>query len=585
MPDQPRHVLLGAAVLAALCAAPAAPAAATPSKTPAPAVPAKAAEPGATSFGRVAPGGDVVVVTFADRPDRRTASRRLAGLGTATPLVPEAGVWRLRTALGPGVRARAARRERVAAAEWPLRRRVAERTAPADPLPLVPADPITDPLQAEQWSLASNGWETGLTGRRPRPTIAILDGGVDRQHPEWSGVDSPLLPGYSVFPGRAKSGADDWGISGHGTHVAGIAAAPANGIGIVGVAPGRADGAQVLPVQVADRFGDFSDEALMQGIRYAVTQGARIINISAGGEGYMKAFQETIYWATRRGAVIVAAVGNEGDDQNGTNYPAAYRRVVGVGAQCGPELSYDCRSRYGVARFSNHNSTVDLVAPGVGIVSTVPERVTQDAVQPGYALKDGTSMAAPYVAGALALVQAANGNALSPFQAVRQLERTATDIGARGRDDYAGYGAVDLAAAATTVAPPDDPNEVNDDIRFLGKTSTDLPVGGQPLVVEADIDAADDPDDVYAVRVRAGQRLRVELSSVTARAQLWVWDPSTRTVAGQRINVQRHLIGYSGRAGNRQVVVVRAARTGRYFLNVYSRSGATAYTLRALTLP
>lgn len=575
-----RRRLVAAAI--ALAAVSASPAAALPVKQGPGAVPTKAPGP-SVSFGRVAPNADALLVTFRDRPDRAAVERRLRNLGAVSPLVPEAGVWRLEPERR-NAREAARRRYKVLAVEWPLARRSAERPAPADPLPIVPADPITDPLQSEQWMLASNGWQPDLTGRRPRPVIAVLDGGIDRDHPEWSGPDSPLLPGFTVFPGRSDANGDDWGITGHGTHVAGIAAAPANGIGIVGVAPGRGDGAQVIPVQVADRFGEFSDEALIRGIRYAVTQGAKVINISAGGEGSLRAFQETIYWATRRGAVVVAAVGNDGDGENVVNYPAAYRRVVGVGAQCGPELSFDCRTRYGVARFSNHNSTVDLVAPGVGILSTVPVRVTQDAVQPGYALKDGTSMAAPFVSGAVALVQAANGNSLSAFQAVRQLERTARDIGARGRDDRAGHGAVDLRAAVTTVAPPDDATEVNDDVRFLGRRATDLQVGGPRLVVQADIDAFDDPDDVYPVRVRRGERLRVELTTATGRAEAWVWDTGTRTVSDVGQNVKRHLIDYSGRPGRRQVVVIRAPRSGRYYINVYTSSAVTSYTLRAWTL-
>ena len=82
-------------------------------------------------------------------------------------------------------------------------------------------------------------------------------------------------------------------------------------------------------------------------------------------------------WATQRGALIVASVGNEGEDENGLNYPAAYPRVLGVGAQCDGQITRrTARRPFGVAGFSNHNRSVDVIAPGVDILSSVPRRVT-----------------------------------------------------------------------------------------------------------------------------------------------------------------------------------------------------------------
>ena len=473
------------------------------------------------------------------------------------------------------------------AAEWPLVRRAQERPSPPPPLGLVDPGVFTDPLLGRQWSLAAGGWTPALAGRTPRPTIAILDGGIDREHPEWSGPDSPLTDGFTAFQGQSDSRADDWGITGHGTHVAGIAAAPANGIGIVGVAPATAaGGARVMPVQVADRFGDFTDEDLIRGIRFAVSNGAKIINISAGGPGAVAAFERTVNWATQRGAVIVAAVGNEGDGDNPLNYPAAYRHVIGVGAQCGSDTNALCPTRFGVARYSNHNSTVDVVAPGDGILSSVPEGVQRDAVMPGYAIKDGTSMATPYVAGVVALMQAANGGRLSPFQVMRHLEATATDIAAPGRDDRSGYGAVNVARAVTTQAPPDDLGEVNDDIPYVrNRRPKGLPVGGPPAVYEADIDQFDDPDDVYAVTARRGARLRITLTGRTGRQSIYLWGPATRTVATGGVNMRRNLVAYRGLNRPRQVLVARVPRSGRYFVNVYARSGRTSYGLTVRALP
>jgi len=572
-------VLGGAAALALAAAAPALGAAAPPKDGPAGGVPPKAPPP-ASALGRVAPGADALLVTFTDRPSAAAAAARLAGLGRVAPLLPEAGVWRLVPAGDAGVRAAAARRPRVASAEWPLARTSAQRPRPANPLPSIAPPPLTDPLRAGQWMLSSNGWDPVLTGRGPRPVIAVLDSGIDRQHEEWGGKASPLLRGVSVFR-RADTNADDWDVSGHGTHVAGIAAAPANGVGVVGVAPARASDAPVLPVQVADQFGDFEDVAIIRGIREAVRRGARVINISAGGDGRVNALQEAVYWATQRGAVIVAAVGNGGDDE--VLFPAGYQRVIGVGAQCGPRRDLDCPVPYGVAQFSTRNASVDVVAPGVEILSTVPTHVDRDAVTPGYALKSGTSMAAPYVAGVVALMQASHGNDLSPDQVRAQLRTTARDMGPAGRDDASGYGGVEAARAVTAPAPPDDVREVNDDIRFLGRGGTNL-ANRRRLALTADIDRRDDQDDVYAVRVRAGQRLRVEVVGRSARLNLYLWGPSTRTVTTGQVNLRRNLLAFAGAPRARQVAVVRARRSGRHFINVYARAGATSYSLRAWTL-
>ncbi len=546
---------------------------------------ARKALPPASGMGTASP-GDGVLVTFSDRPSAAEVTRRLGDLGGVAGLVPDAGVWRL-TPRDPGTVLAAARvRTGVVAAEWPLVRRSDARDVPPPPLAAVDPGPIAEPLQARQWGLAAARWSAIDTGRTPRPIIAILDGGIDRDHPEWSGPDSPLTGGFTAFPGQSDALADDWGLTGHGTHVAGVAAAPANGIGIVGVAPGRAGTASVMPVQVADRFGDFSDADLIAGIRFAVQNGARVINISAGGPGAVAAFERTVFWATQRGAVIVAAVGNEGDSANPINYPAAYRRVIGVAAQCSGDLNAACPRAYGVAAYSNRNSTVDITAPGDGIVSTVPASVERDLIAPGYGIKDGTSMASPFVTGAAALLQAANGNRLSPFQVRRQLENTATDMGPTGRDNQSGYGSLNIDAAVTRQVVADDTDEVNDEIPYVkGRAPRVLGIGAPPAVIDADIDQFDDPDDVYPVAIRGGARLRLELTARRGRLAIYLWRPGTRTVRTGDGNLSRNLVAYRGRDTRRQTMVVRVPTSGRYYVNVYARGGQTPYRLTARALP
>lgn len=395
------------------------------------------------------------------------------------------------------------------------------------------------------------------------------------------GATSPLVAPRNVL---ARNGdADDWGHTGHGTHVAGIAAAPLNGIGVVGVSPADAAAGPVIPIRIADQEGRSSDDGMMAGIRWAVTHGAKVINISAGGPGYSRAFQETILWATQRGTLVVASVGNDGDTSAGTtvNYPAGYRRVLGVAAQCDGNVTKDCPAAFGVARFSNRNHSVDVTAPGVSILSTVPTRVLSRSAPAGYAFKDGTSMAAPYVAGVAALVQAANGNALSSDQVRRQIALTATPLESGGRNNRSGYGVINPVAAVTTNAPQDDHQEVNDDIRWLGKPGRR--VVGSPVQISATIDQREDIDDVYPITVKRGDRVQVTLRYTTGVADLYVWGPRTRTVATDTANVRRNLLRYRGGQGRTKRITFVAATTGVHYLNVYGRRGRGEYTLTTVT--
>ena len=560
---------VGAAVLALAAAVPALAAG-----------PAKPADPssrpgGQIAFERTRPVVPHLLVTFADTPSGQVARARLAGLGRIAAVLPEAGIWSVVPGDAATARDRALARDGVSGVEW-SREREAEQ-APAPPAALGPAPPVTDPLftPTAQWSLLTRtSWGIDLTTIPVRPRIAILDSGVDATHEEWSGPNSPLVAPRSTL--RNDADASDHGLTGHGTHVAGIAAAPANGLGIVGVAPGSPT-AQVIPVQIADQNGDSSDLTIIRGIRWAVNNGAKVINISAGGIGYSRAFQDTILWASSRGALVVASVGNQGQDVNALNYPAAYRRVLGVGAQCDGIVTYDCPRPFETATFSTHNRSVDVIAPGVNILSTVPRRVSERVVTPGYALKDGTSMAAPYVAGLAALVMAANGGNLSTYQVMSQIENTAADIGAKGRDDFSGHGVVNPRAAVTLTAPRDDADEVNDDVKWL--TGTISLNQRRPSTIAASADRVEDPDDVYAVRLKKGERLRMNLSHARGTLDLYLWNPGTRTVATGQDNIDRHLVRFRSGVKRRTVMTVTASRAGVYYVNVFARAGKSAYTL------
>jgi hypothetical protein len=518
-------------------------------------------------------GGPRLLVTFEDAPPRATAERRLLGLGRVAAALPEAGIWSLRPARPAVARGRVLTRARVAHAEWSLLRRASELTRIAAlPLPDAVPEP-TDPLYAGglQWALRSGRWSPAITAR-PRPRIAILDGGLEAGHEEWRGARA-VVAGRSTHPASPRW--RDWSHTGHATHVTGIAAAPANGVGIVGVAPAGPAG-RVIPVKVADPEGRSNDDTLIRGIRWAVRSRARVINISAGGPGASDALHEAVRWALDRGVLIVASVGNDGAGGL-LNYPAAYPGVLGVGAQCGAEVRLpECPEPFGVATFSNRNRSVDLVAPGVDIVSAVPLRVTRDRVAPGYARKSGTSMAAPFVTGAAALVLA-NHPRLSPSQVRRQLLATAVDIGPRGRDLGSGHGVVNPQAAAALSAPPEDPHEVDDEPALAHRLYGPYVFGRPALAL---IDANDDPHDVYAVALRRGDTLRARVAYERGRVSLSLWQPSTLRIGPGEAPDDR--LAHSSPAGGRQqAVTLRAPRSGLYFLDVAAHRGATPYTLVA----
>ncbi len=276
-----------------------------------------------------------------------------------------------------------------------------------------------DPMRPQQWGITETTfgslWPTVVgTG----VTIAVLDTGVDATHPDLAGR---VLAGCQ-FLGGLNTGApganDDYG---HGTHVAGIAAALTNnGRGIVGAAPG----VRILPVKVLDKTGRGYSSDIANGIVWATNNGAQVINMSLGGPSPSTAMTEAVTYARSRGVTVVAAAGNSALVDNAASYPGATEGVLGVGAVD--------RSMQR-ATFSNAGSYVALAAPGVYILSTLPGGT--------YASWSGTSMASPFVAAAAAIVKAAHPGC-TPDGVGARLELGATDLGTPGRDPSFGFGLV-----------------------------------------------------------------------------------------------------------------------------------------------
>jgi thermitase len=259
-----------------------------------------------------------------------------------------------------------------------------------------PAWTPNDPRFGEQWGLkkiqAPQAWSN--TRGRPATRIAILDSGIAPNHPD---LESKVAARRD-FTGNGST----TDRSGHGTHVAGIAAAVTNnGRGVAGACPN----CTFLIGKIINDDGRATVADEVDGIVWAADRGARIINLSLGGAGQVAAEENAINYAWNQGAVVLAAAGNE--SSNTPQYPAGYAQAMGVAAT-------DQNDRR--ARFSSYGDWVSVAAPGVDTLSTYPG---------GYRRLSGTSMATPHVAGVAGLMSSQGfGNA----QIRNRLQNTARDL-------------------------------------------------------------------------------------------------------------------------------------------------------------
>jgi subtilisin family serine protease len=222
---------------------------------------------------------------------------------------------------------------------------------------------------------------------------------------------------------------------GHGTHVAGIIAARDNGFGVIGVAPEAA----LYAVKVLDANGSGSFSAVASGIVWAVKNGMHVINMSLGGSSYSQALADAVKAAADAGVLVVSAAGNSGCCDT-VLYPAKLPESMAIAA-------VDANDQR--ASFSSTGMEVDVAAPGVAILSTVPTGSCKLCDPSGYRTLSGTSMATPHVSGTGALLMS---RGLTAAQARTQIDGTTKDLGFSGFDFYTGWGRVD-ALAATTESP------------------------------------------------------------------------------------------------------------------------------------
>ena len=452
-----------------------------------------------------------------------------------------------------------------------------------------------DPLVPRQWYLGANRaydfWDT-LPLLLPRVRVAVIDSGIDGEHPE---LKDRIVAARSFVGGSARVDTE-----GHGTFVAGLIAAGVNdAVGMAGMAPT----AELLVAKVVAGDDLIDVEAEVRAIRWAVENGAQVINMSLGGlrdprnpdrDAYSQLEASTIGWAHGRGAVVVAAVGNNTDVPTRpwpyASYPAALPHVIGVSAI----------ARDGSVPLFSHRDKIynDVAAPGVGIVSTFPRALTaafKECPEQGYSpcaadeLEDfrkgqGTSFAAPQVSAAAAVLIATRPS-LRPEQVAWLLTRTAQDAKAATgcascapqRDALTGWGRLDVTAAlhqlAASVQAPDR-LEPNDDAGASAAA-----VWGQTIRFEATVDFWDDQTDVYAIKLRRNQPVFVSVRGPSGTdTNLILWQPGTRRV--DDLASVSFVARQSARPGPQEHLSYRAPRAGTYYVQVKLGSrGAGRYRL------
>ncbi|MDC6170599.1 S8 family peptidase [Paucibacter sp. XJ19-41] len=253
--------------------------------------------------------------------------------------------------------------------------------------------------------------------------VAVLDTGIDWNHPD---LKANVKGAVSFVPGETAMDGNS-----HGTHCAGTIGAAINGAGVVGVAPE----ASLYGVKVLANNGSGQYSWIIAGINWAIQNKMQIVSMSLGGGGAPAALEAICDAAYNAGVLLVAAAGNAGPGANTVIYPGKYKRVIAVSAIDNSNV---------IASFSSRGPEIEIAAPGVQVLSTVPGG--------GYGQKSGTSMACPHVAGAAAVVWGAHRFA-SNTQIWNLLASTADALGPPGWDPLYGYGRVDVDQAALAMVP------------------------------------------------------------------------------------------------------------------------------------
>ena len=406
------------------------------------------------------------------------------------------------------------------------------------------AIPVTDPLATGQWWRAVVGADKAEPPG-PGRTVTIVDSGVDLAHPEFVG-----RPGTTALNAQTTGS----GTAAHGTAVASLVGAPANGIGMVGIYPQA-----VIQSYDAAPGKELVTSEIVVGILEAAQRGPGVINLSLGGRTRDSAIEQAVDVAYGLGSLVIAAAGNERQEGSPTEYPAALPHVLTVAAT----------DRSGnAASFSNLSPYNDLAAPGVGMT----------VARPGgdFAIGDGTSFSSPLVAGAAAWVWTARPE-LDNTQLFEVMRRSATDVSPPGVDDATGFGILNVPGALTFPTPGRDPKEPNDDVEFVSPqgffaaSTTSAPLTGpgkERLSLYARLDALEDGHDVYRVWVPARKDMIATARQLDADVDVSAWRLSTASIHEAPAGVRLALSAHRGLTNERLFVRNSSSRGGYVYLDL-----------------
>ena len=475
---------------------------------------------------------------------------RLAG---GKLLVPELQLWRLPTSSALQLLPRL------------MRSGLVRSVTPDEPLGpdlwSLFAPSFADPLAGDEWWISHIGRDR-WTPPGPGVPLSVLDSGLDKSHEEFRHRPNTRLLNRQTFS------EDESEL--HGTAVASVAAAPANGVGIVGVYPrARLRSWDISP----NGIPSLGDE--LQALGYVMRHGRGVVNMSFGSATLFPVEEHTILAAFGSGSLIVASSGNLRELLSIPEYPATYPHVLTVGATDENDE---------VTVFSSASPALDLVAPGIDMRVAAPRSLIPE----GYLTLAGTSFSAPLVSGAAAALWTARPK-LDNTQMFELLRATARDIGDPGRDVDTGFGMLNLPAAARARAPRVDPQEPNDDI-YLVKPNGLFRAGRYPLTTEARsrsrltarLDVTEDARDVYRIYVPARSRLLLTVRP-SANVDVQLWGPRTTTVTERGTALRRDLLAASVNAGPTvESLIIRGTAGGRYvYADVFlgRRVEAATYSL------
>jgi thermitase len=450
---------------------------------------------------------------FGIRPGAATeqaVSASLADVGKMLGSQSKLGAYRIRVAPGLTLSAAAARlkaRPGIAYVEPNYIRRATSS----------PNDPSYSSQWAPQIVGADKAWD--IWNPQAKIVVAIVDTGVDYNHPDLSGVlyrtATGAVIGYDAATGSFNAQDDQ----GHGTHVAGITAAHINnGVGVAGIAgwstvKSASDSyVRIMPIKVLDASGSGTDSDVADGIVWAADNGAGVINLSLGSAGYSYTLDSAVQYAWSKGAVVVAAAGNESTSL--PSYPAAYQNVLSVAAT-------DQTDR--LASFSNYGSWVDVAAPGVSIYST--------ELGGAYVSYSGTSMATPLVAGEAAAIRAqfpslsnadvvsrikSNVDAYLPYSS-RTLSSTAGRVNV-----FRALGGSSTASHPTKVTFALNPIWAGKTVTATVTLDTVAPAGGQPVTLSTGTALASVPAGITIPAGQTAGTFTVTTAGVAARTTIAV---------------------------------------------------------------